>query len=572
MEQPAKMDRRKYLKYAAGAVIVAAAAAAGYGLYESTKPAPTPPTTPTTTTPTTTAVTTTPVTTPVAERVLVVAIGDEVLNIDPAQASSYSWASNYATSALYDQLTEYRQIEVKDQPGFFEYVPFEDTQMLATTWEWAEDGKSVVYHIRKGVKFPDGTELTANDVKYSLERVPKTSTVSWLPSQMFFDKCEVIDDYTVRVLMTQPTPLAKKLLALREIGSVLNAKVVQAQVTSDDSQAEKWVAKNQAGHGPFLVDSWTPGVEFVFKANPSYWKRKPALDKVIFRYVPSVSDRIMMVQAGTVDLADTFLPYKEVKALEGNPNVTIFSHVSPTFVYGNINHHLEPWTDRGLRQALSYAIPYDTIINKVLYGYASQMKSPVTEGIDTHTDEFWQYKYDLETAKKLLDKTKYAGGVKIDAVYEEGKDQDRDIMVWIQSEWAKLGVQMDLKPMPVAALADLRVKGQAPLHLWVSNPFVKDPFYELYWWYHSHEVGMWPLTIFYSNPKVDSLIDEYMHELDVNKRAEASREIQKLILDDAALFFMYQPKFVLVARKNIKGLGYWCDEAWGRSLQYVTKE
>jgi peptide/nickel transport system substrate-binding protein len=564
------MDRRKYLKYVAGVVVAGAAAAVGYGLYQSTPPPAPPPTTTSTAMATTVAPVTT--TTAPAEQLLVIAMDQEVLNIDPANASSYNWASDSARSILYDQLTEYQKVPDPNYPGFTAYVPFVDAPMLATSWEWAPDSKSVVYQLRKGVKFTDGTEMTANDVKYSLERFPKTSTISWIAGQVFFDHCEVIDDYTVKIVFKQPSPMAKKALALAEMGSVYNAKVAQAHATSDDPEAEKWLDKNDVGAaaGPFMIDHWTPGVEIVYKANPNYWKGKPAMDKVLVRYVPNVSDRTMMVQEGAVDVIWP-TPGKDLKVLEGSPDVTVYTHVSPTFTYGNINHHLEPWQDKGLRQALSYAIPYDTIINQVLYGYASQMKSPVTEGVDTHTDEFWNYKYDLDTARKLLDQTKYAGGVTIDAVYEEGNDQERDVMTWIQSEWAKLKVQMNLKPSPAAALADARVKGTAPFHLWTSNPFVKDPFYQLYYWYHSHAIGSWPLCIFNNNPQVDSLIDNNIAEIDDTKRTQASHELQRIILDDATLFFMYQPKFALVARKNIKGLGYWCDEAWGRSLQYVTK-
>jgi peptide/nickel transport system substrate-binding protein len=570
MTEAEKVPRRKFLKYGAGVVAVAVVAAAGYEVYETSQaPQTTMTTAPATSTATSSSAPTTAATSAM-EQTLVVALDNEVLNIDPADASSYSWASNYATSALYDQLTEYEKVEMASQPGFTEYVPFNDTPMLATSWDWAPDGKSVTYHLRQKVKFPDGNEMTAKDVKYSLERFPKTSTISFLAGLIFFDHCEVIDDYTVKIVMTQPSPMAKKTLALRELGSVFDSTLALAHTSTDDPVAEKWLAKNPAAHGPFLLDHWTPGVEFVMKANPNYWRGKPALDKVVFSYTPAVSDRAMMVQQGAADVA-TSLPGQQLHSLEGNPNVKILTHVSPTWVYGNINHSIEPWGDKGFRQALSYAIPYDTILNQVLYGYATQQTSPITQGVETHTDEFWQYKYDLDTARKLLDKTSYAGGVTVDGVYDQANDQDRDIMTWIQSSFAKINVTMNLKPMPSAALSDMRVAGKAPLHLWTSNPFVKDPFFQFVNWYHSHKVGNWPLCIFPNDPAVDKMIDDNMNEMDANKRNQASKELQKMILDDATLFFLYQPKFVLVARKNINGLGYWCDESWGRSLQYVTK-
>jgi peptide/nickel transport system substrate-binding protein len=580
MTESTKMDRRKYLKYVGGVILAGAAAAAGYGLYEYTKPPPTPPTTTIATTPTTTIATTpttTIATTPTAaptEKVIVVAVGEEVINLDPANSSSYNWVSHYVTNPLYDQLTEYRRVEMKGEPGFYEYVPFEDTPWIAESWDWASDQKSIVYHIRKGVKFHDGTELTAQDVAYSVNRVPKTSTIGgFLMSMLNFDKAEAVDDYTLKISLTKPTPMGAKLLAMREVTTVLNSRLMKQHEGADDPVAEKWLAKDSAGSGAYTIDHWTPGVEFVLKANPNYWKGKPATDKIVLRYVPSPSDRVMMVQAGTVDIVNTFIPRKELPALETNPDVRIFKHVAPTFIMLHVNHRLgEPWTNKNFRKALAYAIPYDTIINKVYYGYAVQQKSPVSPGIESYTDEFWNYKYDLDEAKKYLDKTKWAGGTTVQMVYKEEVEMERDLMTWIQSEWKKIGVNVDLKPMPSAALTDLRVKGDAPPHIWESNPFVKDPFYELYWWYHSHAVGNWPLTIFYSNPTVDKLIDDNMSEMDLSKRNAASKECQRIIVDEVACLFLLHPSFLLVARKNINGLTYWCDESWGRSFRYLSKD
>jgi peptide/nickel transport system substrate-binding protein len=453
-------------------------------------------------------------------------------------------------------------------------VPFEDTPWIAESWEMADDKKSIVYHIRKGVKFVDGTELTAQDVAYSVNRVPKTTTIGgFLMGMLNFDKAEAVDDYTVKLSFTAPSPQASKILALREVSTVLNSKVVKQHEATDDPVAEKFLAKDSAGSGAYTIDHWTAGVELVLKANPNYWKGKPATDKIVLRYVPNPEDRTMMVQAGTVDIADTFIPRKDFPALENSPDVRIFKHVSPTFRMLHINHRLgEPWTDKNFRKALAYAIPYDTIIDKVFYGYATQQKSPISPGLESFTDQFWNYKYDLDEAKKYLDKTKWAGGTTVPCIYKQEVEEERDLMTWIQSSWKEIGVNMDLKPMPSAALTDLRVKGDAPPHIWESNPFVKDPFYELYWWYHSHAVGNWPLTIFYNNKTVDQLIDDNINNMDTEKRNAASVEAQKIIVDDVACFFLIHPSFALLVRKNISGMTYWCDESWGRSFRYLSKD
>jgi peptide/nickel transport system substrate-binding protein len=463
---------------------------------------------------------------------------------------------------------------MKDNPGFYEYVPFEDMPCIAESWEWSADRKSIVYKIRKGVKFHDGSELKAHDVAYSMNRVPKTTTIGpFLMGMLNFERAEAIDDYTVKVYFSQPSPMGAKLLAMREISTVLNSKLVEEHVTKDDPVAEKWLGQNSAGSGPYIIESWTPGSEIVLRANPNYWAGKPPTDKIVLRYIPSPSDRVMLVERGALDIVDTFIPRRELPRLEKNPEIRVYKHAAPTFIMLHINHRLgEPWTDKNFRKALAYAIPYETIIEKVYYGYAIQQKSPVSIGLETYTDEFWTYEYNLEKAREYLDKTKWAGGVTVECVYKEEVEMERDLMTWIQSSWSQIGVNMELRPLPSAALSDLRVKGEAPPHIWESNPFVKDPFYELYWWYHSHDVGVWPLTIFYSNPTVDKLIEDNINEMDPSKRLAASRECQRIIVDDVACFFLLHPMFVIVARKNIKGLAYWCDESWGRSFKYLRKE
>jgi len=532
----------------------------------------------TTTIPTTTSTTTTTTitTTPPPESKLVMALGEEVLNLDPARAASVNWASNYATAAVYDQLVVWGRVPYSDYPGHFIFDKLQgDTPQIAEKIEWAPDRTYIDIWIRSDAKFNDGSPITADDIKYTMDRAAKVPEAKTMVDRLRYDHTEVMDGgKRARIVFKGATPLAALILPFKH-WNPLNSKLVQSHATEKDPTANDWVGANPSGAGPYLVDKWTPGVQLVLKRNPNYWGTPPKTETIIIRFIPNSSDRLLLLKEGTVDIGDPFLLRSELKSLETDPNITIYKAPSATWEPININHKIPPFGEKTVRQALAYAIPYDTIIDKVLYGYGIRLKSPVPKGIDTHTEEFWKYEYDLDKAKALLAQTSVPNGFDCEAVYPEGKIYQRDIFTWIQNEWKKIGVNLTVRAMPDAALADARTKGTAPMHMWVYSPFARDPFYIFDAWYRKHVLGQWPLCIWWSGPGNDRVVEltqQYMSSFDAQARLQASREIQQIIVDEVPYFLIYQWVWALPMRKNVKGFSYDPDEHVGRHLRYMYKE
>ena len=557
-----KISRRRYLKYAAGiAVTAAVAGAAGY----LAKPAPP-------TTPGPTATTTTP-----AEKVLIVAVETDMSNLDPHN-SAPSRPSQAAFAMINDTLIEVHRERSKENPDFWlgHNVDLQDPA-LAERVEWAEDGLSATYHVRKGVKFHDGRELTADDMIWTYERFAGwqagygpmyTSAVGYLGT-------EKVDDYTFRIKFKAKSPMPRKWLALKENSIVLNSKLVKEKgVTADDPFATSWLRSNDAGCGPYYLELFAPSSEVHFRAFKDYWRGKPPVDRVIFKFVPEAADRVMLLRAGTIDMISPWAwTPRDIPTLRTDPNIVVYETAHFGILQFIPNHTIEPFGEKLVRKALQYAIPMDTILTNVMYGTAVAMKSPLPAGIPTYTDEFYQYKYDLDTAKQLLSQTKYANGFTTDLYHQVGQVDQKEIAEWLASEWGKIGVTVNIKSLPAAAYTELEKSGDMPLHYHVFTPFIPDPYYTFKWTVHSPATHTsWPLSQHYKNERVDSLIDQYFDSTDEQKRLEASKEIQSITVDELPQFLLTQRKAIVPARKGIRNVTSWYDQCIGRGMNYITKD
>ena len=554
-EKERRMNRRQFIKYTGAAAAVAAAAGVA-GYYIGTQQIPATPTTP--------------------EKTLIIAVETDMALIDP-HAPSPSRPSQAVFAALYDTLIEVHREESTEIPGMF-VAPNVDLQdPLIASQEWSEDNKAVTWKIKEGIKFHDGKELTADDVVWTLKRFEGWTGgygPTYIP-MMSYEGIEKVDDYTVKMTFTKDTPMSRKFQALKEGTSILNSELIKSEgVTDEDPFAAEWLRKNDAGAGPYYMERFYPSSEVVFRAFEDYHRGKPSIDKVIFKFVAEASDRAMMLKAGAIDMISPWgwLP-KDLPSMRADPDIVLYEAPNPGILEFQINHLIEPFGEKLVRKALAYAIPYDAIMDNVMYGSAVQLTSFVMKGLPTHTDEFCEYEHDLDKAQDLLDQTDYAGGFETDLYYQTGQTMQKDIAEWVEAEWVKLGVTVNIKALTAAAYSEFEKSGDMPLHFHVFTPFVPDPFYALRWIVHSNtSYTGWPLSQHYENDRVDELIALGMDSRDTEKRLEWSREVQEITCDELPQFLLLQRKSIIPARKNIKNVTIWFDDCFGRGMQYITKE
>jgi peptide/nickel transport system substrate-binding protein len=436
------------------------------------------------------------------------------------------------------------------------YDPFKDKfePVLAESYERSADGLTWTFHLRKGVKFHTGGEMDAEAVKFSIERTIERgmgASYIWAP----VDRIEVADKYTVVFHLKWPAPL-----------DLIAAAAYAAHIFDPDFSDHEWFLQcHDSGTGPYMVESCTgAGAETVVLTRfNDYWRgwEGKHFDKVVFRWVEEPSTRRMMLEAGEADFTN-LLPITEIEALRGKPGMEIIH--TPSFqnllaLFNTAKTAEFPISNKLVRKALAYTIPYKDVVEGVLGGYGRQSRGVVPYGLWGYSEKVKQYTLSIETARALLAAAGYPdGGFKLLLTYVSGDENERRTAELWKSELAKLNVTLEIRGMPWEAQVDL---GHA------TDPNERQDIFLFYWWPdyahpHSFLSAMFetlepPLFNFsyYSNPVYDALINR-ANELSATNREEAINmyvEAQNILMEDAAGVAIYDMEYLRAKRASLKG-------------------
>ncbi len=434
------------------------------------------------------------------------------------------------------------------------YDPAEDKviNVLSTGYTKSEDGMVWTFDIRKGVKFHDGSEVNAEAVKFSIDRtkrIGKGLSYIWDP----VDQINVIDTYKVEFKLKYPA-------ALDMVACTPYAAFIMSP-KSVSSQPEDWLSKgNEAGSGPYMLESNKMGEEVVLTKFNDYWQgwEGKHFDKVIIRKSAETSTRRQMVEKGEADITMA-LPPEDVESLKSNPNVEV--KVEPSFenLFLFFNTEKEPLNKKELRQALSYAFPYEDVVNYALGGNAQQSTGPIPNGFWGHGDKLPQYKYDLEKAKELLAKAGYPdGGLKLELTYQAGDEGERKTAELYKAELAKLNIELEVRGMPWESQwsksKNPDPKDRQDIFMQVWWPDLPSPYSWLYNLYHTEGEILYNVG-YYKNKAFDDMIDEAnrMSSIDRAKAEEMFIKSQEMLIEDAPSIFAVDKKFVWALNKSFKG-------------------
>lgn len=471
----------------------------------------------------------------------------------------------YAVANLYDNLFGYEYAEaesgglkpVEESPGNWKLLPW-----LLESWEVSPDSKTITFKLRNDVVFSDGTPLTARDVKATWDRgVSDASVYSKLVFNLMTvarpDQITTPDDFTVVVTLDQPTVFALKMIATNVL-SIMSAEAIEANATAEDPTGANFFQKNAVGSAAYVMTNWTPGVEWTFDVNPNYWNKDVLKNAgVLNRMIPNPQERLSLLQNGDIDVAFHLLP-KDLGGLRENPDIVLYDFRVPRVQFMQMNNTIPPFDNREVRRAVSHAIPYQTLIDQVMFGFAEPLKTPIPPGMPTSDESFWAYDGGPAKTKELLE----AAGVsnlEFELAVRPIFPEFEQAAVWIQSGLQEAGVNVVIAKMTETEYLDKFVNGQlqAALGEWYS--WVNDPIYHLYWNFMSQSTATNGAR--YSNPQVDELIMGALYETDLAKREQMSKDAQKIIVEDAPWAFLYKKNDVVAARKTIGNMNWNPDEA-----------
>ena len=473
--------------------------------------------------------------------VLVVGVSSDIHTLDPAVSSdNYDWRQIYP---CYDRLVQYKVVEGE---GTTEVEP-----MAAESWSVSDDGTIWTFQIRKGIEFADGAPLDANAVKFAFERVLK---IGKGPADNLgaIQTIEVPSEYTVQITLKNPYGPFLQTLAT-DAGCIVNPNVMEHE--KDGDLAQEWLAKNTAGSGAFQLSEWSRGERCVLAARPDYWGGAPKLKRVIIRFMRESADRRMALERGDIDIAEGIL-IDQIPALEANPEVAVNRYPSQLVEYVYIHNQKPALKDQKVRQALNYAVDYDGIIQYVLQGNGVQMRGPIPKGMWGHRDDVFQYSRNVDKAKTLLKEAGFGDGLELTLIYSERRPTWEQIATILQSNFADIGVTLNLELMSNPVLRDKVDRGDFELCLGAWSPDFADPFMFMNFWFDSELWGLPGNRSFYKNERVDDLIRRAARASDIQQRKQLYSQAQDIIMDDAPYIFLYQVNTIVPMRQNVKGYVY----------------
>jgi peptide/nickel transport system substrate-binding protein len=417
---------------------------------------------------------------------------------------------------------------------------------LAESFEFNEDATEVTFKLHDDAKFCDGSQITAEDVKWSLDRgMEEDSAVSW---QFFSNpKIEVIDDLTVKFTLDRPNVAFPNYLTLWGM-SILSKKY--AEEVGLEALAEK-----PLGSGPFCLDRWEKGQLIVLKPNPGYWGDDGSkVDEVQLRVVQDDNARVLQVQTGEVDIA-LDIPYAQVESLKSAPGVKVMVDT----LYGTaaipLNQKTVPqFADKKVRQAMAYAIDRQAIVNAVLLGQGEVAKSPFYGPAILYWTGDFEIPYDLEKAKQLMAESSAPDGFAAELLIPSGDSMAQQTAVILKDQLAQINIDVTITPVESGTWWEMWSGGTYQMLYKLGTNDVIDPAENMPFDFWSVEEGGSDaaFTGFY-NERIVELSQAAESEFDATKRGELYYELQQIAMDEVPQLWLFHPSNRWATRDNIEG-------------------
>jgi len=430
---------------------------------------------------------------------------------------------------------------------------------LAETWEISPDGLTITFHLRKGVKWHDGKPFTANDVLFTYETIidPRTPT-AYSGDFLEVREAEVLDLETFRVSYKQPFAPA---LASWGMGILPQHLLKNQDVTKSP------LARNPVGTGPFRFVEWKTGEKIELVFNPDYFPGRPYIDRYIYRIIPDQATMFLELLSGGVDwMGLTPMQYSRQSENEKFRNAfNRFRYLTSSYSYLGFNLEDPRFRDRRVRQAISYAINKQEIIDGVLFGLGVEATGPYRPDAWYYTPEVKQFPFDPEKARDLLRKAGYEDRDGDGVVELNGQPFEFTIMTnqgnmtrsrtaeIIQRRLKEVGIAVKIRIVEWSAFINEFIdkrRFEAVILGWNTTP---DP--DQYDIWHSSKTQEKELNfISFSNQEVDQLLEDGRHTFDREERKKCYHRIQEILAEEQPYVFLYYPYSLPAVHKRFHGI------------------
>ena len=463
---------------------------------------------------------------------------------DPQTLNPYS-IDNRNAMRIYFQVYE-RLIDRGEESGSFVGV-------LAESWDIADDGLSITFNLRKGVKFHNGEEMKASDVLFSFKTMATYGTVTSGVDWMSFDEATAPDEYTVVLPLKYKSSLTLWTLARS------NMIIVNEKAWTEMGES---VATRAVGTGPFMVKDgdYLLNDQITLTRFDEYWDGPVALEKVVMRFIPESTQAAIELESGGIDL-QLDVAALDYQRIEDSDKMKLEFFPTNTIDMLHFNNNMKPFDDYRVRQAIAYAINREDIFKAVYREWGQIAYSVISPEIFAYTNEFegenWPYKLDYDKSKALLAEAGYPDGFTFDLCIDQDVNRQA-VSEIIKNQLTNIGVTANIVNMEQSALNDMIAQNTAQSWCFGISAASMEPDLAMFVRYHKSVAtnGGSNHTRF-SNDAYSELLDKARLSFDNAEKLQYYTEAQRIWMEQCPSVPYYVRPQVTASVMNLKGLrGY----------------
>lgn len=460
---------------------------------------------------------------------LTVDVAQDAGSWDPIDTYLVNWS--VVANSIFDGLTA-RGADLKLRPA------------LATSWEYTDNDKSLVFHLRKGVTFQNGEPFDANAVKFTFERLLADKTSPQRANYTSIDSVEIIDPYTVKFHLQNPDPtLLTKLAGYG--GMIVPPKYIE-------EKGDAYFNTHPIGTGPYQVVAYQPNISVTLKRYDGFWGPKAKVENVVNRFVKEPATQVADLQSGRADII-TLVPIALLDKISSNKNLEVISKEGPTTYSLRFNTKDGITKNLDVRKALIMAVDRQAIINSILQGQAKPIvsfQSSLSFGYDPDLEGL---PFDQKAAQSLLKKAGVKPGTKVEIDFRGNNSTFREVAQAVAGYLSMVGIQATIKPYDsneyINNIVPQGKTGEMFQQSWGGWTFDYDN--TAYLLYHSGE---------HNNPydkseQVDKWLEAERSMVDPEKRLPILRDIGKYIADQHWEMPLYSLNTIYAINKRVEGFG-----------------
>lgn len=470
--------------------------------------------------------------------------------LNPTRATDST--SAVFVNATYDQLVTYGSTTNADG---LEIANTSDIQpSLAKSWEISEDNLTYTITLDETATFSNGDKVDADAVIYSLNRIKNSNYTGFLYTLANIETMTAIDENTVEFTLSKPCTIFFNLLQMH-IFSIVNPNEL---VDMTEEQIDEFLTTNTVGSGAYSIESWDATTESILKSREDYWKGEVDIKEVVVQVMAEASNRVLFTKNGDVDVAMS-VPANDLSSFDGVSTVEVKDYESVAVVYLSLNTTQAPFDNELVRQALSYAIPYDSIVADIMGGKATKLDHVVPKIMPAYLDSSeGVYNQDLDKARELLAEAGYSDGLELSITISSSSKEDEDVAILLESVLSEIGISLNINKMERAQYLEAIRGANFDFAVASYSAFVNDPGY--YFGNVLYSKGEYNYGK-YASEGVDAIWDKAESSADLAERYELYKEAQLIVAEEAGIVPLYEKSNIVVFNDTVSRYKHYPDGA-----------